>query len=108
MKKAFLASAAAALVALATVAAPSTADARCRGCGAAAGIIGGLAAGAIIGGAIANSGPSYYGGPGYYAPPPPNYYYGGPAYVEGPVCRIERRRFWDGYGYRIRRVEVCD
>jgi len=104
MKKAFLAFAAVALVAFATVATPTTADARCRGCGVAAGVIGGLAAGAIIGGAVANSGPAYYA-----PPPPPPAYYGGPAYVvESPVCRIERHRYWDGYGYRIRRVEVCD
>jgi hypothetical protein len=70
MNKTLTALAAAAAVAL-TAAVPSTADAGCRGCGVGAGIIGGLAAGAIIGGAIANSGPAYgapapvYGG---YAP----------------------------------------
>jgi hypothetical protein len=58
--------------------------------------------GALIGGAIA-SGPGYYG-PGYG-------YYGGPAYVAGPGyydgCYWQRQRFWDGYGWRIRRVRVC-
>src|ERR1700687_6223996 len=50
-----------------TAVVPTTADAECRGCGIGAGIIGGLAAGAIIGGAIANSGPGYYSeGPRYY------------------------------------------
>ena len=57
--------------------------------------------GALIGGALA--GPRYYG-PGYG-------YYGGPAYVAGPGyydnCYWQRQRFWDGYGWRIRRVRVC-
>jgi hypothetical protein len=66
MKKTLTALAAAAVVALASTAAPSTANAQCRGCAVGAGIIGGIAAGAIIGGAIANSRPAY--GPGYYAP----------------------------------------
>jgi len=66
MQKAILAIAAAATIAVGTLSAPTTADARCRGCGVGAGILGGLAAGAIIGGAIANSGPRYYGPePGY-------------------------------------------
>jgi hypothetical protein len=66
MKKAILAIAAAAVLAVGTLSAPTTAEARCHGCGVGAGIIGGLAAGAIIGGAIANSGPRYYGPePGY-------------------------------------------
>jgi hypothetical protein len=62
---------AAGMLALAAVAAPSAADADCRGC-VAAGIVGGLAAGALVGGAIANSAPP----PGYapyaaYAAPAP-------------------------------------
>jgi len=93
-----------AATALLAAAMTTSADARCRGCAVGAGVIGGLAAGAIIGSAIANSGPTYY----EPAPPPPPYYRG-PAYVvEEPVCRIERHRYWDGYGYRTRRVEVCD
>jgi hypothetical protein len=55
---------AAGMLALA-VAAPTAADADCRGC-VAAGVLGGLAAGAIIGGAIANSAPA----PVYVAPVP--------------------------------------
>lgn len=66
MRKALLALAAAVTIAAGTMSAPTTADARCRGCGVAAGVIGGIAAGAIIGGAIANSQPRYYRpAPGY-------------------------------------------
>ena len=54
MKKMLLAIAASAVLAVATLA-PTTADARCRGCGIGLGIVGGLAAGAIIGSAIAGS-----------------------------------------------------
>jgi hypothetical protein len=70
MKKALFAIAATALIALGTVATPRTAEARCVGCAVGAGVIGGLAAGAIIGGAIANSQPRYYApDPGYVAYP---------------------------------------
>ena len=60
----------------------------------AAGVIGG----ALLGGALA--------GPGYYGPGPG--YYGGPAYVAAPDCYLQRQRFWDGYRWRVRRVQVCD
>ncbi len=78
-----------------------------RGVGAA--VAGGLIGGALIGGALAGPGyygPGYYGyGPGYYGP---GYgYYGGPAYVAAPGCYWQRQRFWDGYGWRMRRVRVC-
>lgn len=95
MKKAILAIAAAAVVAVGTLSAPTTAEARCHGCGVGAGIIGGLAAGAIIGGAIANSGPRYYGPePGYvvydgYRARYPSDCYGG---------YWARRPLRDGYG----------
>ncbi len=94
-----------ALAAAVTLAAalPSSAEARCHGCGVAAGVVGGLAAGAIIGSALANSGPVYA------APPPPPsavYYDDGD---DGPVCHVERRRVWvEGYGWHHRRIEVCD
>ncbi len=56
---------------------------------AAAGVIGGLAAGAIIGSAVANNG--YYYGPGPYG-----YYGAGPyAYAPGPV--YVRPRYYGGY-----------
>ena len=69
----------------------------------AAGVVGGLAVGAIIG-SQANQG--YYGGPGYYG--------GSGYYAQGyqPVygrCHTERQQVEDDYGrIRIRRVRVCD
>jgi len=103
-----------ALATIATLAFSATAPAHAqRYLGAA--IAGGLIGGAIVGGAIAASpygyGPGYYGpgyAPGYYGPRP---YYGGPAYVAAPAdaygCYWQRQRFWDGYAWRIRRVQVC-
>jgi hypothetical protein len=70
MKTTTTALAAAGMLALASVMAPTGADAGCRGCGLAAGIIGGIAAGAIIGGAIANSAPPPYAVAPGYAPYP--------------------------------------
>lgn len=89
---------AAAILAVAAIAAPQPAQAHYHGGGVAAGIIGGLAAGAILGAAAAN-GP-YYHGPGYYYGP-------GPAYYGGPGCYWTHRRFWDGWGWHVRRVRVC-
>ena len=86
---------------------PSSAQAHCDGCGVAAGVVGGLAAGAIIGSAIANSQPRYVE-PALVYDAPPSAYDEPPEYVEGPVCHMERRQVWDGYGYRIQRMEVCD
>jgi len=68
MKKTLLALATSAVFAVAALA-PSPADARCRGCGIAAGVLGGV----IIGGAIANATrpsyayPAYQPAPGYMA-----------------------------------------
>lgn len=97
-----MAVATAATLAVTVLAAPQTAEA--RGGRIAAGVAAGVIGGALIGGALA--GPGYYGyGPGYYGP---GYgYYGGPAYVAAPPCYWQRQRFWDGYGWRIRRVRVC-
>jgi hypothetical protein len=95
MRKTVTALAAAAAFGLATVAAPGNAEAR-GGWWIPGAIIGGIAAGAIISGALA---PRYYGpGPYYYGP--------GPAYY-GPRCYWQRRRVWDGYGWRLGRVRVC-
>ena len=66
MKKAVLAIAAAATLAAGMLAAPGNANAHCHGCAVGAGIVGGLALGAIIGSSIANSQPRYYApAPGY-------------------------------------------
>lgn len=96
-----------AAAALSAAALPGTAEARCRGCAVGAGVVGGLALGAIIGSSIANSQPRYVEEPVYVAPPPPRRAYV-EEYVDGPVCHMERQRFWDGYAWRHRRVEVCD
>jgi hypothetical protein len=104
MRKTLMALAAVATLAVSAVAAPAPAHAqRGFGAGVAAGIIGG----AIVGGALAA--PYYYGPGGYYYGPGYGYY-GGPAYVGDDYfggCFWQRERFWDGYGWRIRRVRIC-
>jgi len=62
----------------------------------AAGVLGGLAVGALVGSAAAQ--------PRYYAP----YYAPAPVYVPAPRCWLEHERVWDGYGYVIQRVRVCE
>ena len=94
MKKTLIALAGAATIALSAITAPTPAEA--RGGALAAGIIGGLAVGAIVGGAVAS--PYYYGPGPYYAAPYPYDAYG---------C-WRRERVWDpGYGWIVRRVRVC-
>ena len=87
MKKTFVAFVAVATIAGSLAATPASAQ---RGLGAA--VAGGIIGGAIVGGAIASQRPAY----------------GGPAYVEEAPCRWVRERFWDGYGWRFRRTQVCD
>jgi hypothetical protein len=84
----------AALIAIATIAGSLGATPASAQRGVAAGVAAGLIGGAIVGGAIASSRPAY----------------GGPVYVEeAPMpCRWVRERFWDGYGWRFRRVQYCD
>jgi|SRR5579864_960384 len=111
MHKSLTGLAAAASIGLASLAAPAPANAGCYGCAVGAGILGGIAAGAIIGSAIANGPPP----PGYY-PPPPGYYpppaaYGPPpGYAElPPGCYWAKRRVWvEGVGYRMRTVQDCE
>lgn len=74
----------------------------------AAGVAGGLIGGALLGSALASR-------PAYAVPPPPPVYYApapayapAPVYMDEPECRLIRQQYWDGYGYRIRRVQVCD
>jgi hypothetical protein len=64
-----------------------------RGGAAAAGVIGGLALGALAAGAYAPR--PYYAAPAY------------PVYDEG-YCQLRNQRYWNGYRWRVRRVEVCD
>ena len=78
----------------------ATSSARAENGQIAAGVAGGLLGGVLLGGALASR-PAY-------AYPPPVYYAPAPVYVEESACRIVRQRFWDGYGYRSRRVQVCD
>jgi hypothetical protein len=67
MRNVIIALAAAGILAAAL---PSPVHANCNGCGVAAGVVGGLAAGAIVGSAIANSRPVYVEpAPVYVAPP---------------------------------------
>ena len=68
----------------------------------AAGVLGGLAVGAIVGGAAAQ--------PRYYAPPPAYVYESEPVYA-APRCYYTRGEpVWDGYrGVWVRpRIRVCD
>jgi hypothetical protein len=84
-----------ALLAVATLAGALASTPASAQRGVAAGVAAGLIGGAIVGGAIASSRP-------VYAAPAPVYV------EEGPACRMVRERFWDGYGWRFRRVEVCN
>ena len=71
----------------------------------AAGLFGGLAAGAIVGAATAPR-PYYYGPPVAYPPPPPAYV-APPAYA--PACYwTEGAPFWNGYAWVPQRVQVCE
>jgi hypothetical protein len=109
MRKAPLALAAATVLGLTAVAAPSPAEAHWRGGGFFPAVAGGLIAGAVIGGLASNAyayGPGYgYYGPRYYGGYAPAYYGGGyygggyaPAYYGGgyysepyvPVVRYRR------------------
>ena len=90
MKRTFAALATVAVLALGTtVATTKSAEAHCGwGCGVAIGV--GTAA--LIGAAAAHSAPA----PVYYGSP---YAHGG--------CYWKRERFFDGYGWHVRRVRVC-
>ncbi len=90
MTRTLTAIAAAATLALATLAAPQQAEARHGRI--AAGIIGGLAVGTLLGAAAANG--------GYYYAPAPYYYY-------RPRCHWEWERYWNGWRWHSHRVRVC-
>ena len=87
MKKTLIAFVAVATIAGSLATTPASAQ---RGLGAA--VAGGIIGGAIVGGAVAASRPA----PVYVEEAPP------------PGCVWRRQRFWDGYGWRFRRVEVCN
>ena len=87
-----------------SIAAPH--PARADGADVAAGLIGGLAIGAIVGGAVAPrpAPPPVYVAPApvYVAPAP------APVYLE-PACYWTRGQpVWDGYRWVRPRVQVCD
>jgi hypothetical protein len=63
----------------------------------AAGVVGGLIGGALLGGALASR-----------PAPPPVYYAPERVYVEEPACRLVRERYWDGYDWQYRRVQICN
>ena len=44
----------------------------------------------------------YYYGSGYYGP-----YFGRTAFLSPPACEWVAQRFWDGHGWRVRRVRIC-
>ena len=76
----------------------SSAPAQARDGAVAAGVLGGLALGAVAGSVAANASPGYgYG----YAPPPPAY---------GGGCYLTRQATYDPYGNfaGYRRVRVCE
>ena len=102
MKKTLMAIAAVVTLAVSAMAPTSASAQHWRGHGGGGAVAAGLIGGALLGGAIA-AGSGYYG--------PGHGYYGRPAYVAGPGyygdCFWQRQRFWDGYGWRIRRVRVC-
>ena len=92
------------VVAAAAIATPKEAEARWRGHhggAVAAGVVGGLALGAIAAGAYRHGYPGYGYGYGYAEPA-----YG--AYAYGPECFIRRHRVWTNHGWVIRRVRVCN
>jgi hypothetical protein len=93
MRKTLVTLAVGATVIVGAVASPTPADARWRHRVPVAPIVGGLAAGALIGAALAAPRPYYS-----YAYEPVHF---------GPHCYVRSARFWDGWRWRIRRVEDC-
>src|SRR5579872_1740012 len=116
MHKSLIGLVAAGGIGLASLVAPAPANAGCWGCGVGFGVLGGVAAGAIIGSAIANSPPpGYYPPPpGYYPPPPVGYYPPPPgpapaaAYAQlAPGCHWAKRQVLVEGTYQWRNVQVC-
>ena len=94
MKRTFVLCAAACL-AIAALVMPTSAKAE-NSSAVAAGVIGGLAIGAMIGSAAAaNNSPYNQPAPAYYGP-------------GSPGCYWARQRVWDGYYWRKTRIRVCN
>jgi hypothetical protein len=73
-----------------------------RNAAAAVGAMGGLAAGAMLGGALAAPRP-------LYVAPAPVYVRPAPVYVEADDCYVRRERVWvPGWGWEYRRRTVCE
>jgi hypothetical protein len=78
---------------------------RAGGGDVAAGLLGGFAAGAIVGSAMAPR-PYYYGpAPVYVAPPPA---YPAPAYAPVACYWTRGEPVWNGFAWVRPRVQVCD
>jgi hypothetical protein len=82
-------------------AAPASAEGG-RNAAAAAGAIGGLAVGTMLGSALAAPRPAYVA-------PPPVYVAPSPVYVEPEECYVRRERVWvPGWGWELRRRTICE
>jgi hypothetical protein len=106
MHKSLMALVGAAGMGVAAMIAPAPANAECVGCA----ILGGVAAGAIIGSAIANSPPpGYYPPPrAYYRPRPPAYAYeGGGCWELRKACLHKEELGEEGMGNCRRYREIC-
>ena len=98
MTRIFAALATAAVLAIGSTAV--TTNSAQAGCGWGCGVAIGVGTAALIG--AASAGHAHPHGHGY------GYGYG-PSYVGGPYggCYWRRERFFDGYGWRVRNVQVC-
>jgi hypothetical protein len=109
MHKSLIALGGAAGIAIAAMMAPAPANADCVGCAVGAGILGGVAAGAIIGSAIANSPPPPPPA-AYYGPPPPprdEYAYRGECRELRQACLHREELGEEGMGNCRRYRELC-
>ena len=93
MRKTLVTLAVGATVIVGAVASPTPASARWRHGVPVAPIVGGLAAGALFGAAL--------------AAPRPYYNYANEPVYFGPHCYVRSERFWDGWRWRVRRIEDC-
>jgi hypothetical protein len=109
MHKSLIAVTYAAGIGIAAIVAPAPANADCVGCAVGAGILGGVAAGAIIGSAIANSPPGYHPPPpaAYYGPPPAYAYAGGQCWQLRRACLHREELGEEGMGNCRRYRELC-